>query len=317
MDIFQLTKGKSPLVGLALGGGGLRGAAHIGVLKTLQSEGIVPDFLAGTSAGSVIAGLFATGYTPEEIESLLSAVTPGELWDPALGRGFLLLLGLTGFLPLDTTFSPRWIPHLPLGLLKGEKLERLLLKVTRNQYFHQLRLPLAVVATELNTGAEVIFCSPQTREKLASRLPGRIFITNQPLGVALRASTAIPGIFFPKQVGNRLLVDGGLKNNVPAVIVKAWGTRVVLAVDLEFASQRDDRIGNFLEVMIQTTDIMGQTITDLQLAGAADYVLYPQIYDMSLLALDKIPDAIERGAQVTAAALPEIKDLIQRAQALP
>ena len=101
---------------------------------------------------------------------------------------------------------------------------------------------------------------------------------------------------------------------MPAAIVKAWGSRVVLAVDLEFASQRDDRIGNFLEVMIQTTDIMGQTITDLQLAGAAHYVLYPQIYNMNLLALDKIPAAIERGAQVTAEALPKIKELIRRAQ---
>ncbi len=314
MDISPLRKEKSSLVGLALGGGGLRGAAHIGVLKVLQAEGIVPGFLAGTSAGSVVAGLFAAGYSPDKIASLLAGVTPGDLWDPALGRGFLLLLGLTGFLPLDTTFSPHWIPHLPLGLLKGEKLERLLLKVTRNLYFHQLPLPLAVVATDLNSGAGVIFCSPATRERLAPHLPGRVFLTDQPLGVALRASTAIPGIFFPKQVGKRMLVDGGLKNNVPAAIVKAWGSRVVLAVDLEFASQRDDRIGNFLEVMIQTTDIMGQTITDLQLAGAAHYVLYPQIYNMNLLALDKIPAAIERGAQVTAEALPKIKELIRRAQ---
>lgn len=317
MDTSPLTREKSPLVGLALGGGGLRGAAHIGVLKVLQGAGIVPAFLAGTSAGSVIAGLYAAGYSPDKIASLLAGVTPGDLWDPALGRGFLLLLGLTGFLPLEATFSPRWIPHLPLGLLKGEKLEKLLLEFTRHLYFHQLQLPLAVVATDLNTGTEVIFCSPATKEKLAPRLPGRVFITNQPLGVALRASTAIPGIFYPKKVGRRLLVDGGLKNNVPAGIVKAGGARVVLAVDLEFASQRDDRIGNFLEVMLQTSDIMGQTITDLQLAGAAHYVLYPQIYDMNLLALDKIPAAIERGAQVTAAALPKIKELIRQAQLLP
>ena len=162
MDISPLRKEKSSLVGLALGGGGLRGQP-IGVLKVLQAEGIVPGFLAGTSAGSVVAGLFAAGYSPDKIASLLAGVTPGDLWDPALGRGFLLLLGLTGFLPLDTTFSPHSIPHLPLGLLKGEKLERLLLKVTRNLYFHQLPLPWPVVATDLNSGASV-FCSPLTRK---------------------------------------------------------------------------------------------------------------------------------------------------------
>ena len=85
MDISPLRKEKSSLVGLALGGGGLRGAAHIGVLKVLQAEGIVPGFLAGTSAGSVVAGLFAAGYSPDKIASLLAGVTPGTCgirpWD--------------------------------------------------------------------------------------------------------------------------------------------------------------------------------------------------------------------------------------------
>lgn len=302
-------------MGLALGGGGLRGTAHIGVLKTLLAAGIVPDVLAGTSAGSIVAGLFAAGYKPEAIERFLLSVSPRDIWDPALGRGFLLLLGLTGFLPLDITFGPRRIPRLPLGLLKGEKLERLLLRVTGGKNFDQLNRPLAVVATDLNSGDEVVFCSGRDEKLLAPHLSGRVFLTGQRLGVALRASTAVPGIFFPKEVHRRQLVDGGLKNNVPANILKVWGARVVIAVDLEFASQPDDRIGSFLEVLIQTADIMGQTITELQLEHSADYVLRPRIYQVGLLDLAKIPECIERGARTTRAALPEIQRLIREAEA--
>lgn len=114
MDISPLRKEKSSLVGLALGGGGLRGAAHIGVLKVLQAEGIVPGFLAGTSAGSVVAGLFAAGYSPDKIASLLAGVTPGDLWDSGPGTGLFIAPGVDGIFapgyhlqpPLDSPSPP-------------------------------------------------------------------------------------------------------------------------------------------------------------------------------------------------------------------
>ncbi|MGI6575167.1 MAG: patatin-like phospholipase family protein [bacterium] len=303
---------KKPLIGLALGGGGLRGAAHIGVLKELLRAGITPDILSGTSAGSIIGGLFACGYTPEEIESLLLSVSPADLWDPALSRCFLFFLGLTGILPRNRSFSPRLIPRLPLGLLKGNKLEKLLLQVTKGKNFTQLTYPLVIVATDLNEGKQVVFSALQTKKHLIPYFPDTLFLTEEKLGTAIRASTAIPGIFTPKQIGKRKLVDGGLKNNVPADILKLWGARVVIAVDLEFASQADDRIGNLLEVLIQTSDIMGQTITNLRLSNAADITLRPQVYEIGLLDLVKIPAAIEKGAQVTKAALPAIKRLLAK-----
>ena len=211
-----------PRVGLVLSGGGARGAAHVGVLKVLDEMRIPVDAIAGTSMGAVVGGLYASGMSVAEIEKLLRSVN----WEDAfrdrppreeLGfrrkqddREFLVryALGVT-----DKGFV------LPRGLVQGQKLEQVLrsaaLPVAAIQHFDRLPIPFRAVATDLETGEAVVMDSGD-------------------LVTAMRASMSAPGVFAPAQREGRLLVDGGLVENLPVEIARAMDVDVLIVVDVSF-----------------------------------------------------------------------------------
>ncbi|NBB90007.1 MAG: patatin family protein, partial [Spirochaetes bacterium] len=172
-------------VGLALGGGAARGIAHVGAIKVLEEHGIHIDYVAGTSAGSLIGALYCSGYTWEEIRDIVADVNWGNLVQPSL-------------------FSSK-------GLVNPSKLEKLLDKLISNKTFEELEIPLRVVSVDLLTGELYIF-----REG--------------PVARAVRASSSIPGMFSPLEWNGMVLVDGGVKNNMPADIVRDMGADIVIAV---------------------------------------------------------------------------------------
>ncbi len=297
-----------PCIGLALGGGGLRGAAHIGVLAVLEEEGIPVDMVTGTSAGSIVGGLWAAGLSPRQIERAVLDLKPGDVLDPVLDLPHLFWMGLKVILDI-LEVPTRWLPPAPAGLVRGEKLERWIRDVTGDLTMDRLQRELAVVATDLASGEEIIFGPPGIDTALAGR-PGSLALTGVPLGSAVRASCSIPGVFTPYRFGHRDLVDGALKNNVPADVLRAWGADVVLAVDLEFAAQGETGIDNVVEVLLQSTDIMGQTITDLKLPRFADVTIRPGIHGVKLTDFHRIPYCLERGREAARAALARIRELL-------
>ncbi|KKM11346.1 hypothetical protein SY88_08895 [Clostridiales bacterium PH28_bin88] len=284
-------------IGLALGGGSLRGAAHIGVLQVLLDNGIVPDIVAGTSAGSIITGFYAAGFSPGQMTDWLRETTKGWCnYEKAVAQN--LFRSRRGLLP-----------SLPLGLIQGKSLERMALSAIGRKTFSQLKLPAAVVTTDLYTGQGVVFTSRETMPQQPLR--GMVFTHEGEVVESIRASIAIPGVFTPKKIGKRTLVDGGLVDNVPADVVKHLGADVVIAVDLGFQVQQTTPFKNMIQVLVQSADIMGQRITDQVLGQYADVVLHPETGGAGLLDFGKIPAMIQAGVAEATRRLPEIKSAIQ------
>lgn len=190
-------KKRRPGIGLALGGGGARGYAHLGVLKALEESNIPIDVIAGTSMGAVVGAAYATGYRID------------ELIDMALRMRWRQLVGL-----VDLTI-PRQ------GLIAGSRLEKYFSALTMGREFNQLEKTLIVVAADIATGEEV-------------------HINSGSVARALRASTAVPGIFWPVKSGRRLLVDGTVTSPVPVEAAVEAGADVVVAVDVSSPVGRSD-----------------------------------------------------------------------------
>ena len=247
-----------PRVGVALGGGFARGIAHLGVLRVLDEEKIPIDYLAGTSAGAMLAASFATGHPIPEIVAQAKATRFRDFGQWKLS----------------------W-----MGLASNQKLEHYPRKYLGVTTFEQLRIPLAIAATDLATGEPVYF-------------------TQGPLGPALRASCAYPGMFMPVEHEGRLLVDGFLAAPVPVDAVKNVGADVVIAVFLEAASDR--KPSSIVDVIGLSFAIL-QRHADREWRRKADIVIEPNVRDFLWDDFDKTPELIASGEAAARAALPKIR----------
>ena len=208
-----------PTIGIALAGGGAKAAASIGVLKVLHGEGIPVDAIAGTSMGAIVGGFAAAGYRPDEIEAIFLHNDLNDLFLDTPARTFLTQeqkeagsRHLLQFSLIGGSFIP------PSGLTAGQKLTNLLRSKTLAPSFQagldfdRLPIPFRAVATDIETGAAVVI--------------GRGVLSD-----AMRASSAIPVVFQPVELQGRLLVDGGMSNNLPVDVVRSMGVDLVIAVD--------------------------------------------------------------------------------------
>ena len=212
-----------PKVGLVLGGGGAKGAAEVGVLKVIEQAGIPIDYIAGTSIGSIVGGLYAAGYTASELDSLfcqqewLSLLTDRR--DDMGNEPYKVENGVTyifGF-PVMGSLNDGDIGG--FGVINGSRVEQLIDSMARIKgcpNFEQLKIPFRCVAADFRSAEEVVLSE------------GR-------LSKAVRASMAIPGIFKPVNYNNLKLVDGGMLNNLPIDVVKKMGADIIIAVDLQQA----------------------------------------------------------------------------------
>jgi NTE family protein len=256
---------KPPKIGLALGGGAARGFAHIGVIQVLEEAGIKPDLVVGTSAGSLVAALYASGRSGAELASLAQSMDEGAI--------------------TDWSFPGR-------GLIRGEALARYVREQTGQRSIEQMRLPLGVVATDLDSGAPMLFRRGDT-------------------GTAVRASSAVPAVFQPVKVGDREYVDGGLVSPVPVRFAREMGAELVLAVDI--SSPPDGApTGDAFRMLLQTFAIMGRSINHFELASA-DVVLRPRLAGVGSANFAARARAIAAGRQAMQAALPELRSRIAAA----
>ncbi|MHB1187248.1 patatin-like phospholipase family protein [Thiobacillus sp.] len=259
---------KPPLkVALVLGGGAARGFAHIGVIKALEAQGIVPDMVVGTSAGSVVGALYASGMSGFDLQNLALQMEEDML--------------------VDWTFPNR-------GVLKGEALQDFINQKVKNLPIQKMPKPLGVVATDLQSGERVLFRFGNT-------------------GMAVRASSAVPGMFQPVEMSGRDFVDGGLTSPVPAQSARTMGADFVIAVDISNVTRRD-RLTGTLDVLLQTFAIMGHAISRHELEDA-DVVIRPKTAGVSSTDFEGRHLAILEGEKAAAAVMPELKAKLARARA--
>lgn len=281
-----------PRVGLVLSGGGARGAAHVGVLKVLEAERIPIDAVAGTSMGAVVGGLYASGMTAREIETLtLSAEwreafrEPGPRRDLSFRRkaedqNFLVDL------PLGLESGEF---RLPKSLLSGQRLTQLLRRLTDPvstvRDFDRLPTRFRAMATDLETGDAVELRSGD-------------------LVTALRASLAAPAVFAPVEIDGRLLVDGGLANNLPVDAARAMGVDVLIVVDVGFPLRKREALESVPSISNQMLAILIRRGSDAQLRALApaDVLLQPQLGEASSFDFEIVPRAAAAGEQVARAA---------------
>jgi NTE family protein len=250
---------RPPRLGLALGGGAARGFAHIGVIQVLEEAGIKPELVVGTSAGSLVAALYAHGKTGAELASVALTLDEGTITDWAFpGR----------------------------GMIRGDALARFVREHTKGQPIEQMKLRLGIVATDLDSGAGVLFERGDT-------------------GQAVRASSSVPAVFQPVRIGDREYVDGGLVSPVPVRFARQMGAEMVLAVDISSPPDGAATDGT-MKLLLQTFAIMGKSINRFELRDA-DVVLRPPLLGVSSADFTSRVRAIRSGRDTALAQLPEIK----------
>ena len=295
-----------PKIGLVLGGGGARGAAEVGVLKVLEEKGIRPDYIAGTSIGAIVGGLYACGYTADDLDALFRSQEYFSLIgdrnrdlrksiiDERDGVTYLF-----GF-PISGSTKKTDLDESGFGLLGGTNITMLLDSLTKRydgiKSFDDLPIPFRCVAVDLKKHQEVIMDSCE-------------------LELAMRASIGIPGAFKPVKWKGMLLVDGGMLNNLPVDVVRAMGADIVIAVDLE-QTQHEERnfslketfgIGGILDWAVSRPDWKKNKAN----REDADIYINPQLaeYGISSFGSESISTMIERGERAARAASEQLDRL--------
>ncbi|MEN6566502.1 MAG: patatin-like phospholipase family protein [Veillonellales bacterium] len=290
-------------VGLALSGGGIRGTTHIGVLKALTENNIPIDIISGTSAGAIVAAMYACGYTPRQMQQIVHTIKPSQLIDLKITVTDLFKHGVKWF--MSGMF--RFWSVLPTGMIKGDKIEQFFSEIWHEHTVRDTKIPIAITAVDINSADTVFFTTPipGSREILNAR-----YYHNTPLTDAVRASISIPGIFFPKKYRNMTLVDGAVKNNLPTDILRHMGADVVIAVDLGYAGQPNYDIKTVGEIVIQCIEVMGREVTLLKSEQYADVIVRPPIYDIDFKDINQADQCIKRGEKALKEKLAEIKNLL-------
>jgi NTE family protein len=257
----------APKIALVLGGGAARGFAHIGAIKALEAQGIVPDLIVGTSAGAVVGALYAAGNGGFELQKLALQMEDGQ-------------------------FSDWSLPD--RGVIRGEALQNFINRAIGQRPLEKLPRLFAAVATDLQSGEATVFRTGNT-------------------GMAVRASSSVPGVFQPVKINGREYVDGGLVSPVPVKAARDMGADFVIAVDISDQPQYGSTKST-IDVLLQTFAIMGQTIGRYELRDA-DVVIRPQTSGLKGTDFQDRHLAVLEGEKAVAAALPEIKAKLAKLRA--
>jgi len=277
---------RRPKIGIAFAGGGARGGAHVGVLKVLEEMRVPVDVVAGTSIGSIVAALYASGMSPDEMEKVLATTD----WDDALKDDqpridqpyrqkeddqLYLIKAELGFNKGKLV--------LPKGLVAGQKLNyllrRLMLPASGVRDFDRLPIPFRCVSTDIVTGAKIV-------------------LSKGDLARAVRASMAIPGFFDPVEIDGKLLTDGGTADNLPVDVVRSMGADVVIAIDISTPLKTRDEITSFLSIAGQTSGFLTRLNVEQQIATLKkdrDILVVPDLEMVDTLDFKQFPKASSQG----------------------
>ncbi len=252
-----------PKVGLALGSGGARGFAHLGALKVLREHSIPIDIIAGSSMGALVGCFYAFGHNLDQLIKL----------SIAFRRNYYL----------DFT-----VPK--MGFITGDRVKNLIRLFMQGKRLEELNIPVAVIATDLQTGEKIEF-------------------TEGPIPEIVRASISIPGIFVPERYDGRLLIDGGVADRVPISTVKKMGADLVIGIDVSQLNQKAD-IQTVYDVIIQSIDIMQQEVIAAR-EIECDIMIQPRVEHLDAKEFKNIEQIIQLGEQAVLKKIPEIKKTIK------
>ncbi|NWB45982.1 patatin-like phospholipase family protein [Pseudomonas gingeri] len=287
---LQAAEPPRPKIGLVLSGGAARGLAHIGVLKALEEQGIRIDAIAGTSMGAVIGGLYASGYKIDELEKLALGID----WKQALSdappredvpfrrkqddRDFLVKQQLS--------FRDDGSLGLPLGVIQGQNLalllESMLAHASGTRDFDKLPIPFRAVATDIASGEKIVF--------RRGHLPQ-----------VVRASMSIPAVFAPVELDGRLLVDGGMTDNIPLDVVREMGVDIAIVVDIGTPLRSRKQLATVVDVLNQSITLMTRRNSEEQLATLHrnDILIQPALASYGSTDFGRAQDIIDAGYRAT------------------
>lgn len=292
----KIKKNKRPKIALVLGGGGAKGAAHVGVIKVLEECRVPIDFVIGASMGSIVGGLYSAGLSPDEMNDIMTKTDWVSLFSDKPSEEYLpfrLKDEDTRLMRLELGISKKGI-MVPRGAVGGQKLEFMLRKLTINvadiDNFDKLRIPFRAVCTDLNTG--------------------NVFVTDKGnLPKAIRASMSIPGLFPPTEYDGHILVDGYVTNNVPVEIAKLMGADIIIAVDVggKLAQAHTDM--SLMEILAQSYDILARQNVgrSLALLTNKDLLISPDLKDIKSDSFTRTPEAVAIGENAARQIIEKIK----------
>ncbi|MFD1094402.1 patatin-like phospholipase family protein [Salegentibacter chungangensis] len=296
LQVFS--QGKEDLkIGLVLSGGGAKGLAHIGALKVIEDAGIRIDYIGGSSMGAIIGGLYASGYSASELDSIFHTTNFNILIQDDLPRS-----AKTFYEKEDSEKYAITLPFddfklsFPSGLSKGQNIynlmSRLTMHVSNVDDFNDLPIPFFCVAADIETGEEVI-------------------LDEGSLAKAVSASGAIPSIFSPVKIDGRLLTDGGVANNYPVEELRDRGAEVIIGVDVQDSLVDREELRSVFEILTQISNF--RTISDMrEKIPKTDIYIKPDITEFSILSFDDGDAIIDSGAVATQKRFEELKDLAAR-----
>ena len=281
-------------IGIALSGGGIRGIAHAGVLKALEDNNIKIDVIGGTSSGSLIASLYAMGYSPYYIYILFKKYSK----DIVNINSSPIITGISNFM-INKKLKLS-------GLRSGENIESMYNEIALRKGIKTIRdiqMPIVIPAVDITESKEYVFtnCIPENEEKSK-------YITDITIGKAVRASSSFPAVFCPCDFENHKFLDGGALDNIPVHEVKKQGVDKVIAVNFD-ADTVDDE-SNIMDIAMKTIDIMGNKISEKSLK-MSDYVLTVKTDKTGLLDVEKLDNCYKYGYKAVMNNIDEIKRILE------
>lgn len=275
-------------LGLALSGGGVKGAAHIGVLRALEENGIKPECIGGTSSGSIVAVLYAMGYSAEEIHKLFAYFAKSVIEaDPRY---------------LVTSFKENKSFRIT-GLLSGENIEKAVKEACEYKNMMTMKeipFPVVVPAVDSITGREYVFTNRKGE--------GENYIEDAQIAKAVRASSSFPAVYAPCRIGEQQFLDGGLLDNVPTKEVRRLGANKVLSVT--FPPSKKYVGSSIYSILLRSLDIMTNEIANENLK-TSDYILNIHTGKTKLLGIDKLDFCEQAGYEETLKQMDEIKKMLE------
>ncbi len=280
-------------IGFALGGGGARGLAHLGVLRALEEEGITPKFVAGTSAGSLAGAIYGL-YGFEECVKLVKDIVKSERYRK-MGLSSLdvkkggLKGGILNFIKEGITFTKAIASK---SILSGDDLRAMVEKLIKDKTFSDLPYEFFAVALDIENKKDVIFRSGSLLD-------------------ALYSSCAIPGIFPPLRKDGMVLVDGGPTALVPVEALILRGADFIIAVDVSGGSESSFSDGNAVEIMLRADRVAAGKLSRIILS-LADFVIKPDLGDMNWLNFEKVDAAVQKGYETTKTLMPQLTSTLRK-----
>lgn len=297
--VGPLMAAERPKIGLVLSGGGAKGAAHVGVLKVLEAHNIPVDYIAGTSIGAYVAGMYALGYSANEVEAIMMGVDWSSGYSDTIPRNVLSYrdkqLRDQYNIPINIGYGEGEVKA-PGGFLRGQTMSQLLRESTdlvqQFGHFDELAIPYRAVATDLETSFAVV-------------------LDKGSLVQAMQASATVPGALQPAVIDGKLLVDGGIANNMPIDVVKAMGADIIIAVDIGSPLMSKDQLNGAIAVVDQLSNFLtnASTAKQKQLLTEQDILIRPAIDGMSTTDFTIMPKALLLGEEASNEHLDKLRQL--------